>query len=66
MSRRSAADCFANYGHKENKVALFVDDNFAALFEKHMHEMPYGTAKARDGDPSEWLFDYYMNRELTL
>lgn len=21
-------------------------------------EMPYGTAKARDGDPDEWILDY--------
>ena len=21
-------------------------------------EMPYGTAKARDGDPAQWMFDY--------
>ena len=22
-------------------------------------DMPYGTQKARDGDPEEWLFDYF-------
>lgn len=28
-----------------------------ALYEKYFEEMPYGTAKARDGDPDEWLFE---------
>ena len=27
-------------------------------------EMPYGTAKARDGDPDEWIF--YRMEELLL
>ena len=28
---------------------------FDYLFEKSSDEMPYGTQKARDGDPYEWL-----------
>ncbi len=33
------------------------DDLYEALFEHFLNngEMPYGTAKARDGDPMEWL-----------
>lgn len=27
------------------------------LYEQYMVEMPYGTAKARDGDPDQWMFD---------
>ena len=33
-------------------------DLYVALFELCVEEMPYGTAKARDGDPVEWI----MNR----
>jgi len=40
-------------------VSTFVDRHFNELFDKHVHEMPYGTAKARDGDPFEWLEDFY-------
>lgn len=31
------------------------EDLYDALFEHFMADMPYGTAKARDGDPVEWL-----------
>jgi len=30
-------------------------DLYAALYEYYIDEMPYGTAKARTGDPYEWL-----------
>ncbi len=40
----------------------FVDDNFDILYDMHMSEMPYGTAKARDGDPYAWLFDLYYGK----
>lgn len=29
---------------------------FDVLFEYYLDEMPYGVAKARDGDPEEWLY----------
>ena len=34
-------------------------DLYDALFWYYCHngEMPYGTAKARDGDPVEWITD---------
>ena len=35
------------------------DDLYYDLFEHYCHtgEMPYGTAKARDGDPCFWIMD---------
>ncbi len=27
------------------------------FYEKWMNDMPYGTAKGRDGDPVEWIFE---------
>lgn len=27
------------------------------LYAHYLDEMPYGTAKGRDGDPDEWLFE---------
>ena len=37
------------------------------LFSFYMDsgEMPYGTAKARDGDPQEWIFNR-LTSELSL
>jgi hypothetical protein len=31
---------------------------YQALYERLMDQMPYGTAKARTGDPSQWIFDW--------
>ena len=37
----------------------FMDaDIYDSLYERFMHEMPYGTAKARTGDPHQWLYDH--------
>ena len=33
----------------------FSGDAFGKLFEYYALEMPYGTAKARNGDPYEWI-----------
>lgn len=46
----------------DKELEDFVDENFDILYEKHMSEMPYGTAKARDGDPYVWLHDYYYGK----
>ena len=41
-----------------------IDDAIAdseigeALYEMYYQEMPYGTAKARDGDPDTWISDH--------
>lgn len=29
------------------------------VYEDFMEQMPYGTAKARDGDPDNWLADHW-------
>ncbi len=31
---------------------------FEYCYEYWIDEMPYGTAKARDGDPMEWVFEH--------
>ena len=38
---------------------------FDYLYEKSSDEMPYGTQKARDGDPYEWLDDNVMPDYVT-
>ena len=38
-------------------------DFWEYAYEYYLPEMPYGTAKARDGDPDEWMF-YRMEAEL--
>ena len=38
-----------------------VNDNeklYDELFEYFLEDMPYGTQKARDGDPVEWITDH--------
>jgi len=37
-----------NYVYKDGETPT-------VLYEFYMHDMPYGTAKARDGDPDNWL-----------
>jgi len=43
-------------------VAAFLDGDvdisehlYKELYEYYVDEMPYGTAKARDGDPYQWI-----------
>jgi len=36
---------------------LYNDGESTALYELYMNDMPYGTMKARDGDPDNWLSD---------
>lgn len=31
----------------------------AILYDMLQDEMPYGTRKARDGDPANWIADYF-------
>jgi len=33
---------------------------YQALYDANFQEMPYGTAKARDGDPDEWLDEFAL------
>ena len=35
------------------------DDLFHALYDYYFDDMPYGTKKARDGDPYEWISDRF-------
>jgi hypothetical protein len=46
-------------------VEDFYDSSaYEKLFEYFAFEtgeMPYGTAKARDGDPDQWILDYLEN-----
>ncbi len=41
------------------------NDLFLALYEYYCNngEMPYGTAKARDGDPYNWIMDRLDSEE---
>ncbi len=42
----------------EGEVDIYDDEDlYLKLFEYYMDEMPYGTQKARDGDPSEWMYE---------
>jgi hypothetical protein len=34
-----------------------TDDLYHALYDYYFDDMPYGTKKARDGDPYEWVSD---------
>lgn len=46
----------------EGEMEVYDDDNlYDKLFEYYMDEMPYGTQKARDGDPCEWIFEHLVN-----
>ena len=37
---------------------------YEKLYEHYVDEMPYGTAKARTGDPAQWLFEL-LEEELS-
>ena len=43
-----------------------VDDNFDELFEYYTrtNQMPYGTAKARTGDPFTWIQHRLITKEI--
>ena len=36
------------------------------LYEHFQEDMPYGTQKARDGDPDEFIYDALQDLELPL
>jgi len=38
-------------------MAFCGSSAYEKLFVYYGHEMPYGTAKARDGDPIVWILD---------
>ena len=39
----------------QQEGTLDCGELYEALYEHWLPEMPYGTAKARDGDPGEWI-----------
>lgn len=47
----------------EDRILAILDgdaddpDLWDDLYAHYMNEMPYGTAKARDGDPDEWMME---------
>lgn len=46
-------------GEADPDSLLFEPDDalYLDLFEYYLPDMPYGTAKARTGDPVEWILD---------
>ena len=50
-------DMFAQVRSATEQGAGITDDMYDALYDYYTEsgEMPYGTAKARDGDPMEWI-----------
>ncbi len=36
---------------------IFDSGYYTKLFDYYVHEMPYGVAKARTGDPDQWILD---------
>ncbi len=46
----------------EGEMDVYDDnDLYEKLYEYYMDDMPYGTQKARDGDPSEWMYEHMIN-----
>lgn len=56
MSKAHPIDKF-NVTKNNYEKMLDNQDFFEYCYEYWMDEMPYGTAKARTGDPGQWLFD---------
>jgi len=50
----------------EIKTEDLTDETMEFLYEMFMDEMPYGTQKARDGDPYDWIISNldYIQSEL--
>ena len=40
----------------------FVEKHYEYLYELFLPQMPYGTAKARTGDPMKFIFDRLERR----
>ena len=55
-------------GNEDYDLMLNYPDLYEKLYDYYVFEtaqMPYGTAKARDGDPDVWILDqldYELNR----
>lgn len=56
----SAAEVLAQFPEETAKLKAGADlmslsNLYDALYEHYFEEMPYGTSKARDGDPDQWI-----------
>jgi hypothetical protein len=62
-STGSTLDHICNRFGKEvrdfEKSGDMSDDLYHALYDYYFDDMPYGTKKARDGDPYEWIADRF-------
>ncbi len=41
---------------------FFESPSYEKLFDFYINEMPYGTAKARDGEPDVWIINRLIER----
>lgn len=54
-----------NFPLTNEQIISILNDNYDImdsdlwdkLYEYYLPDMPYGTAKARDGDPAEWIYE---------
>lgn len=60
-------DDILHLAREQANGAEVVEGNFDELFEHYLStgRMPYGVAKARTGDPYQWIADE-LERELQL
>lgn len=57
FSEKEAASVYAFLIHGD--MLNLLGQSWEKLFELFFTSMPYGTAKARDGDPAEWIRDQF-------
>lgn len=57
-------------GHEAVRAVVdageLTEEQYEALFPIYMDEMPYGTAKARTGDPDVFIYDRICELETRL
>lgn len=46
------------------KTEVLTERLYDALYNYYADQMPYGTAKARDGDPESWIIEQFANDYL--
>ena len=60
MNSISDEDAVKALGNKAIKQIIesgeFIDDQYEKLFDIYEGEMPYGTKKARTGDPQQFIY----------
>lgn len=50
-------DNLDNLIHGEMDYIQLPENIKLALYERYLEDMPYGTAKARTGDPDQWIYN---------